>query len=162
MATAAQALAHCTLERPLRAGIRSPLQLQSLKPLNVEPGDTGNSGEPSPEPYGALGDDAHLEAAERLFQSYRRLGRPKGLLAWQDESLLRACAEQAALGVENINLMREVLTSNGRTLAQGALAWIWGASPLTVPMMHQTEHFAYSEGQGVQALRQAQRGPQQK
>jgi aryl-alcohol dehydrogenase-like predicted oxidoreductase len=30
--------------------------------------------------------------------------------------------------------IREVLTSNGRTLAQGALAWIWGRSPNTVPI----------------------------
>ena len=30
--------------------------------------------------------------------------------------------------------IREVLTSNGRTLAQGAMAWIWARSPLTVPI----------------------------
>lgn len=30
--------------------------------------------------------------------------------------------------------VREILTSSGRTLAQGALAWIWGRSPLTVPI----------------------------
>ncbi len=30
--------------------------------------------------------------------------------------------------------IREVLTSDGRTLAQGALAWIWGRSPNTVPI----------------------------
>jgi aryl-alcohol dehydrogenase-like predicted oxidoreductase len=30
--------------------------------------------------------------------------------------------------------IREVLTSNGRTLTQGALAWIWGRSPNTVPI----------------------------
>ena len=30
--------------------------------------------------------------------------------------------------------IREVLTANGRTLAQGALAWIWGRSPNTVPI----------------------------
>jgi len=30
--------------------------------------------------------------------------------------------------------IREVLTSNGRTVAQGALAWIWARSPLTVPI----------------------------
>lgn len=33
-----------------------------------------------------------------------------------------------------IESIREVLTSNGRTLAQGALAWIWGRSPSTVPI----------------------------
>jgi aryl-alcohol dehydrogenase-like predicted oxidoreductase len=30
--------------------------------------------------------------------------------------------------------IREVLTSDGRTLAQGALAWIWGKSPQTIPI----------------------------
>jgi aryl-alcohol dehydrogenase-like predicted oxidoreductase len=30
--------------------------------------------------------------------------------------------------------VREVLTSGGRTLAQGALAWIWARSPITVPI----------------------------
>ena len=36
--------------------------------------------------------------------------------------------------LERLEAVREVLTSSGRTLAQGALAWIWGASPLTVPI----------------------------
>jgi aryl-alcohol dehydrogenase-like predicted oxidoreductase len=30
--------------------------------------------------------------------------------------------------------IREILTSNGRTLAQGALAWIWGRSEATIPL----------------------------
>ena len=30
--------------------------------------------------------------------------------------------------------VREVLTSGGRTLAQGALAWLWGASPALIPI----------------------------
>lgn len=30
--------------------------------------------------------------------------------------------------------LRDILTSDGRTLAQGALAWIWGRSPRTVPI----------------------------
>jgi aryl-alcohol dehydrogenase-like predicted oxidoreductase len=30
--------------------------------------------------------------------------------------------------------IREVLTSGGRTLSQGALAWIWARSPKTVPI----------------------------
>jgi aryl-alcohol dehydrogenase-like predicted oxidoreductase len=30
--------------------------------------------------------------------------------------------------------IREVLTSNGRTMAQGALAWIWGKSKVTLPI----------------------------
>jgi aryl-alcohol dehydrogenase-like predicted oxidoreductase len=30
--------------------------------------------------------------------------------------------------------IRDILTSGGRTLAQGALAWIWGRSPVTLPI----------------------------
>jgi aryl-alcohol dehydrogenase-like predicted oxidoreductase len=30
--------------------------------------------------------------------------------------------------------IREILTGNGRTLAQGALAWLWGRSPNTIPI----------------------------
>ncbi|MGX1370481.1 aryl-alcohol dehydrogenase-like predicted oxidoreductase [Streptomyces canus] len=33
-----------------------------------------------------------------------------------------------------IDALKEILTSEGRTLAQGALAWIWARSPRTVPI----------------------------
>ncbi len=33
-----------------------------------------------------------------------------------------------------VDAVRDVLTSGGRTLAQGALAWTWARSPLTVPV----------------------------
>ncbi|MEV6111672.1 aldo/keto reductase [Streptomyces sp. NPDC052109] len=33
-----------------------------------------------------------------------------------------------------IDALRDVLTSGGRTLAQGALAWLWARSPRTVPI----------------------------
>jgi aryl-alcohol dehydrogenase-like predicted oxidoreductase len=33
-----------------------------------------------------------------------------------------------------LEAIRDVLTSGGRTLAQGALAWIWGRSDLTIPI----------------------------
>ncbi|MFJ8590247.1 aldo/keto reductase [Streptomyces sp. NPDC093598] len=33
-----------------------------------------------------------------------------------------------------VDALREVLTSEGRTLAQGALAWLWARSPRTVPI----------------------------
>ena len=36
--------------------------------------------------------------------------------------------------LDSLAAIREILTSNGRTLAQGALAWIWGRSPNTVPI----------------------------
>ena len=33
-----------------------------------------------------------------------------------------------------LDQVREILTADGRTLAQGALAWIWGHSPKTLPI----------------------------
>jgi aryl-alcohol dehydrogenase-like predicted oxidoreductase len=36
--------------------------------------------------------------------------------------------------VVKINAVREVLTSGGRTLAQGALGWLWARSPKTIPI----------------------------
>lgn len=36
--------------------------------------------------------------------------------------------------LDKLASIREVLTSNGRTLAQGALAWIWARSPNTIPI----------------------------
>jgi len=36
--------------------------------------------------------------------------------------------------LDKLASIREVLTSGGRTLAQGALAWIWARSPVTVPI----------------------------
>ncbi|GAA1561291.1 aldo/keto reductase [Kribbella hippodromi] len=35
---------------------------------------------------------------------------------------------------EKVSAIREVLQSDGRTLAQGALAWLWARSPRTVPI----------------------------
>jgi len=36
--------------------------------------------------------------------------------------------------LDRVAAVREVLTSDGRTLAQGALGWIWARSPVTVPI----------------------------
>ncbi len=36
--------------------------------------------------------------------------------------------------LEKIDAVREILTSGGRTLVQGALAWIWGRSERTIPI----------------------------
>ncbi len=36
--------------------------------------------------------------------------------------------------LEAVEAVRDVLTSDGRSLAQGALAWSWAASPLSVPL----------------------------
>jgi aryl-alcohol dehydrogenase-like predicted oxidoreductase len=35
---------------------------------------------------------------------------------------------------KKVEAIREILTSGGRTLAQGALAWLWARSPLMVPI----------------------------
>jgi aryl-alcohol dehydrogenase-like predicted oxidoreductase len=36
--------------------------------------------------------------------------------------------------LKKLDAVREILTSEGRTLAQGALAWLWGRSPQTIPI----------------------------
>jgi aryl-alcohol dehydrogenase-like predicted oxidoreductase len=36
--------------------------------------------------------------------------------------------------LDRLAAMREILTSGGRTLAQGALAWIWARSDRTIPI----------------------------
>ncbi|WP_328503435.1 aldo/keto reductase [Streptomyces sp. NBC_00457] len=36
--------------------------------------------------------------------------------------------------VQRVDALKDILTSGGRTLAQGALAWVWARSPRTVPI----------------------------
>ncbi len=36
--------------------------------------------------------------------------------------------------LKKLDSVKEILTSNGRTLTQGALAWIWGRSGCTIPI----------------------------
>ena len=36
--------------------------------------------------------------------------------------------------LRRLDAVREILTSKGRTLAQVALAWLWGRSPQTLPI----------------------------
>ncbi|GAJ01821.1 unnamed protein product, partial [marine sediment metagenome] len=36
--------------------------------------------------------------------------------------------------LKKLDAIREILTSGGRTLTQGALAWIWGRSEKTIPI----------------------------
>ncbi len=38
------------------------------------------------------------------------------------------------LAIDTVDALREVLTSDGRTPAQGALAWLWARSPATIPI----------------------------
>ncbi len=46
---------------------------------------------------------------------------------WAVENILKPAFEQ-------LESLRDVLTSGGRTLSQGALAWIWARSPVTIPI----------------------------
>jgi aryl-alcohol dehydrogenase-like predicted oxidoreductase len=36
--------------------------------------------------------------------------------------------------LQKVEALREVLTADGRTLAQGALGWLWARSPVTIPI----------------------------
>jgi len=36
--------------------------------------------------------------------------------------------------LKNLTLLRDILTSGGRTLGQGAICWLWGISPATIPI----------------------------
>jgi aryl-alcohol dehydrogenase-like predicted oxidoreductase len=36
--------------------------------------------------------------------------------------------------LDKLDALRDILTSGGRTLAQGALAWIWARSEKTIPI----------------------------
>lgn len=45
-----------------------------------------------------------------------------------------AAGRPTADWLARLDAVRDVLTSDGRTLAQGALAWIWARSPRTVPI----------------------------
>jgi len=36
--------------------------------------------------------------------------------------------------IQVVEDLRQVLTSDGRTLAQGALGWLWARSPVTIPI----------------------------
>jgi aryl-alcohol dehydrogenase-like predicted oxidoreductase len=36
--------------------------------------------------------------------------------------------------LEKLAMLRDILTSNGRTLAQGAICWLWAISPSTIPI----------------------------
>jgi len=35
---------------------------------------------------------------------------------------------------QKVGVVREILASDGRTWAQGALAWLWARSPKTIPI----------------------------
>jgi aryl-alcohol dehydrogenase-like predicted oxidoreductase len=41
---------------------------------------------------------------------------------------------RGAARLQQVEAVREILTEGGRTLAQGALGWVWARSPLTIPI----------------------------
>ena len=51
---------------------------------------------------------------------------------WAEDSFINGKPNPEALN--KLNAIREILTSNGRTLVQGSLAWIWGKSGVTIPI----------------------------
>lgn len=57
--------------------------------------------------------------------------RGKDSPAWMEYFKNGKPSEEFLKKLENV---REILTSEGRTLTQGALAWIWAKSPATVPI----------------------------
>ncbi|WP_406371322.1 aldo/keto reductase [Streptomyces sp. NBC_00647] len=52
--------------------------------------------------------------------------------AWLQGFTTQGCADPEWLA--RVEALEEILTSGGRTLAQGALAWLWARSPRTVPI----------------------------
>lgn len=42
--------------------------------------------------------------------------------------------ERGRMRLQQLGAVRDILTSNGRTLAQGALAWVWARSERTIPI----------------------------
>ncbi len=50
---------------------------------------------------------------------------------WMDWFHDGEVAPRPAAALESV---RELLQAGGRTLAQGALAWLWARSPLTIPI----------------------------
>ncbi|GGY97262.1 aldo/keto reductase [Streptomyces poonensis] len=54
---------------------------------------------------------------------------PPAWLTWYGEG-----GVPAPVWAERVAAVREVLTSDGRTLAQGALAWLWARSPHSLPI----------------------------
>jgi len=50
------------------------------------------------------------------------------------EEVIVTATPEMATWLAKLDAIREILTSEGRTLAQGALAWIWGRSERTIPI----------------------------
>jgi aryl-alcohol dehydrogenase-like predicted oxidoreductase len=54
--------------------------------------------------------------------------------------------------LERLAAVREILTSGGRTLSQGALAWIWARSERTIPIPGFKSVEQVEENAGAMAL----------
>ena len=87
-----------------------------------------------------------LDVCDRFdLASINRTPLSKGLLTGRFDSSSTFPADDVRHGwnlaegemaawLSKLQDIRDVLTSGGRTLAQGALAWIWGRSPRTIPI----------------------------
>ncbi|MEU2419628.1 aldo/keto reductase [Streptomyces sp. NPDC007851] len=90
----------------------------------------------------ALSEELELAAVNRSplamgLLGGRRTGAGAGDIRSRPPAWLPGFGDGAgadAAWVERIESVRSVLTSGGRTLAQGALAWIWARGPRTVPI----------------------------
>ncbi len=49
-------------------------------------------------------------------------------------AFFKADGEPEPEWLDRLAAIREILTSDGRTLAQGAIAWLWARSPTTIPI----------------------------
>ena len=59
---------------------------------------------------------------------------------------------RGASRLQMVDAVREILTHGGRTLAQGALAWIWARSPVTIPIPGIRTERQAEENAGAMAL----------
>jgi aryl-alcohol dehydrogenase-like predicted oxidoreductase len=93
----------------------------------------------------ALCDELNLASINRsplamgLLTGKRRAQQPleAGDIRSRPPAWLKGFADGAGADPEwlrRVDALRDVLTSGGRTLAQGALAWLWARSPRTVPI----------------------------
>ena len=86
--------------------------------------------------YDAALDPAHWPAVlARLKAAFRTEAETFYVLDFHTHQVGEAhLAGVAPEWLARVDAVREVLTSDGRTLVQGALGWLWARSPRTVPI----------------------------
>ncbi len=71
--------------------------------------------------------DRYTAATQPAADDVRGINSPDWMKYFKD-------GKPSAEWLERRDAIREILSSGGRTLAQGALAWLWGRSPKTIPI----------------------------